>query len=122
VRKPEANTLSFMQVDLDDYTDRPNKDYCNTILNPEAPVLRMYGVTMEGHSVLAHIHDFSPYFYCPVGNCEDAQVFEDSLEIMLKKDRVAAMLKKNVRLTGRLRGSDAEEECKVNRKTAWQRC
>lgn len=29
------------------------------------PVIRMYGVTMQGHSVLAHIHGFHPYFFVP---------------------------------------------------------
>lgn len=27
------------------------------------PVLRVFGVTEEGHSVLAHIRDFLPYFW-----------------------------------------------------------
>ena len=27
------------------------------------PIIRMYGVTQEGNSVLAHIHGFAPYFY-----------------------------------------------------------
>ena len=30
-----------------------------------APVLYMFGITMEGHSVLAHIHGFLPFFYVP---------------------------------------------------------
>lgn len=29
------------------------------------PVVRMFGVTMEGNSVLAHIHGFAPYFFVP---------------------------------------------------------
>lgn len=29
------------------------------------PVIRVYGVTEEGHSVFAHIHGFIPYFYIP---------------------------------------------------------
>ncbi|KAG8921339.1 DNA-directed DNA polymerase delta [Tulasnella sp. 417] len=29
----------------------------------EKPSIRMYGVTQEGHSVLAHVSDFLPYFY-----------------------------------------------------------
>lgn len=27
------------------------------------PIIRMYGVTMDGHSVLAHVHGFHPHFY-----------------------------------------------------------
>lgn len=27
------------------------------------PVLRLFGVTQNGNSVLAHIHGFRPYFY-----------------------------------------------------------
>jgi DNA polymerase delta subunit 1 len=27
------------------------------------PTLRLFGVTQEGNSVLAHIHGFRPYFY-----------------------------------------------------------
>jgi hypothetical protein len=27
------------------------------------PIIRMYGITMAGNSVLAHIHGFPPYFY-----------------------------------------------------------
>lgn len=29
------------------------------------PVIRVYGVTEQGHSVFAHIHGFVPYFYIP---------------------------------------------------------
>ena len=36
----------------------------------------MYGVTAEGHSVLGNIHGFTPYFYCPVANCYDAEAKE----------------------------------------------
>jgi len=40
------------------------------------PVVRFFGVTMEGNSVLCHIHGFLPYLYVPappdfkVENCE----------------------------------------------------
>ena len=60
--------ISFMQVDLDEYNAPPNKKHMGTSnnANGEVPVLRMYGITSEGYSVLAHIHGFAPYFYCPV--------------------------------------------------------
>jgi len=29
------------------------------------PIIHMYGITMEGNSVLCHIHGFVPYFYVP---------------------------------------------------------
>lgn len=27
------------------------------------PVMRVYGVTMDGNSVCCHVHGFTPYFY-----------------------------------------------------------
>jgi DNA polymerase delta subunit 1 len=27
------------------------------------PIMRMYGVTVEGNSVCCHVHGFSPYFF-----------------------------------------------------------
>lgn len=37
--------------------------------NQENTVIRMYGVTQEGHSVCAHVYNFRPYFYVelPIG-------------------------------------------------------
>ena len=29
------------------------------------PIVQMYGVTMEGNSVVCHIHGFVPYFFVP---------------------------------------------------------
>lgn len=29
------------------------------------PVIRLYGVTEEGHSVFTYVHGFVPYFYIP---------------------------------------------------------
>lgn len=31
------------------------------------PIMRLFGVTQEGHSVVAHIHGYEPYFYVQVG-------------------------------------------------------
>lgn len=82
---PGGKPLQFMQVDIDYYTEVPNPIFWPSLgSETKAPVLRMYGVTDEGNSVLAHIHGFLPYFYvpCPEG-FEDAQVFGESLELQL---------------------------------------
>eukprot|EP00452_MALV-II_sp_L67-6_P000218 gene218-46_t len=94
----EMRSLTFMQVELDDYPAAPHPDFCTAQQkeNSEAPVLRIYGITAEGHSVVAHIHGFTPYFYCPVANCDDAVKFQDSLEAALKDSRQGAQLKRQV--------------------------
>jgi DNA polymerase delta subunit 1 len=47
--------LDFQQLEIDTYTIRKQ--------NIETPVLRLYGVTKNGHSAMAHVHGFRPYFY-----------------------------------------------------------
>ena len=47
------------------------------------PIVQMYGVTMEGNSVLCHIHGFVPYFYvlAPSGFQQSyCSVFRDCLD------------------------------------------
>jgi len=78
-------SLLFMQVDIDYYTEVPHPVFWpNLGAEQKVPVLRMYGVTEGGNSVLAHIHGFLPYFYvpCPEG-FEDRMVFGQSLEHQL---------------------------------------
>jgi DNA polymerase delta subunit 1 len=29
----------------------------------QVPMLRLYGVTEDGHSCLVHVHGYEPYFY-----------------------------------------------------------
>lgn len=58
-----VETICFMQTDIDYYTGTSPGS------NQEVPILRIYGVTEEGHSVMAHVHQFVPYFWvdCPEG-------------------------------------------------------
>ncbi|CAK9041258.1 DNA polymerase delta catalytic subunit [Durusdinium trenchii] len=80
-----------MQVDIDYYTKAPDMRFPN-LENPYSPetvvpVLRMYGVTEEGHSLMAHIHGFEPYFYveCPeeLQKPDGLEAFRQSLESLL---------------------------------------
>eukprot|EP01006_Ploeotia_vitrea_P059999 TRINITY_DN75127_c0_g1_i1.p1 TRINITY_DN75127_c0_g1~~TRINITY_DN75127_c0_g1_i1.p1 ORF type:complete len:1053 (+),score=125.84 TRINITY_DN75127_c0_g1_i1:30-3188(+) len=62
------NSIKFHMIELDaDHHGRPRRDLVPPeIVTPErgeVTVIRMFGVTKEGHSVLVHAHGFSPYFW-----------------------------------------------------------
>lgn len=68
-------------------TESPDKRFWPGQAPEKVPVLRMYGVTEDGHSVLAKIHGFLPYFYvqCPQAGDSgelftDIQVLGESLD------------------------------------------
>ena len=89
--KPTA----FQWLDIDMYSGQPlPRNPCATRSVPGSrrkpvPVIRMYGVTEKGNSVMAHIHGFTPYFVCntPPGFVEaDLGKFRSALEHRLKSD------------------------------------
>ena len=50
------------------------------------PIVRMFGVTEAGHSILVHVHCFTPYFYvqAPNGFTEaDCGAFRSALNTAL---------------------------------------
>lgn len=61
---PKTDKVVFQQIDLDHYVGKhlPGMPGCT---KGPTPVIRMFGVTMEGNSVTAHIHGFTPYFFVP---------------------------------------------------------
>ena len=58
------DAVIFQQIDIDHYIGQPVEGMPGARNGP-VPIVRMYGVTMEGNSVCAHIHGFLPYFYVP---------------------------------------------------------
>ncbi|KAH9852052.1 DNA polymerase family B-domain-containing protein [Lenzites betulinus] len=50
---PKRDSIIFQQIDLEDSVEQ----------HTGGTTVRLYGVTENGHSVLAHVTDFMPYFY-----------------------------------------------------------
>eukprot|EP01098_Paradermamoeba_levis_P015839 TRINITY_DN8274_c0_g2_i1.p1 TRINITY_DN8274_c0_g2~~TRINITY_DN8274_c0_g2_i1.p1 ORF type:complete len:1057 (+),score=317.15 TRINITY_DN8274_c0_g2_i1:150-3320(+) len=63
---PETDTIVFQQLQVD-YTlgETPNNIPGITPPAGKAPIIRMYGVTAEGNSILGKIYGVIPYFYIP---------------------------------------------------------
>ena len=53
------------------------------------PIMRIYGVTNEGNSVLCHVHGFVPYFFVQAPNQfapQDCATFQNSLNLAVLGD------------------------------------
>ncbi|EDV52183.1 DNA polymerase delta catalytic subunit [Drosophila erecta] len=59
---PSKHNLEFQQLDVENYLGQPLLGMPGAQIGP-VPVVRMFGVTMEGNSVCCHVHGFCPYFY-----------------------------------------------------------
>merc|ERR1719244_199163 len=85
-RRPEppaldskVDKLVFQQIELDHYIGQARSDMPGASSGP-APIIRMFGVTMEGNSVCCHVHGFHPYIYLPA----PAGVTKDNLAVFRK--------------------------------------
>lgn len=59
---PNSQNIVFQQLDIDYIIGESNKQLTPQRSGPVA-ILRMFGVTSEGHSVCCQVHGFQPYFY-----------------------------------------------------------
>ena len=57
-----TENLVFQQLEVDTYIGQPLKGMPGSQIG-SVPILRMYGVTDGGHSVMTHIHGYAPYLY-----------------------------------------------------------
>ncbi|THU57353.1 hypothetical protein C4D60_Mb03t02620 [Musa balbisiana] len=99
----------FQQLEIDYVIGESHKELLPNSSGPAA-ILRIFGVTREGHSLCCHVHGFEPYFYisCPVGmGPDDISRFHQTLEGRMRESnrnsnvarfikRVELVQKKNI--------------------------
>lgn len=84
----DKQSIVFQQLDLDHYNGKHMAGMSGCKSGP-TPIIRMFGITMEGHSVTAHIHGFTPYFYVPAYpefKDEDCKPFMNALNAAVMND------------------------------------
>ncbi|XP_072033784.1 DNA polymerase delta catalytic subunit-like [Amphiura filiformis] len=85
---PANDTLVFQQIDLEHYIGKHLPGMPGATTGP-VPIVRMFGITMEGNSVLCHVHGFTPYFYVPAPHDfkqEHCEKFRDGLNKLVLAD------------------------------------
>ncbi|KAF9931664.1 DNA-directed DNA polymerase delta, partial [Modicella reniformis] len=75
---PETDSLVFQQIEADDYVHH----------GTQLPVIRFYGITEAGNSVICHVTGFQPYFYIPAPlgfKIENIPALKAALEAAIEK-------------------------------------
>ncbi|XP_031279112.1 DNA polymerase delta catalytic subunit [Pistacia vera] len=78
----QSHNIIFQQLDIDYVIGESHRELLPHSSGPAA-IIRMFGVTREGHSVCCNVHGFEPYFYisCPPGmGPDDISRFHKILE------------------------------------------
>jgi len=91
-----SQTLIFQQIDIDHYIGE-HRSGMPGLEGSRGPIMRIYGITSEGNSVMAHVHGFTPYFYI----IAPSKFKEDQLNSMRKniKNLVLAEMRANQDIT-----------------------
>ncbi|XP_062512601.1 DNA polymerase delta catalytic subunit-like [Corticium candelabrum] len=85
---PSTQDVIFQQLEVDHYIG----NHVDNMPGPqEGPtsIIRMFGITMDGISVCAHVHGFTPYFYVPAPRgfkAEDCETFRRDLDYAIMRD------------------------------------
>lgn len=91
-KRPHAPVVRNMETDfIFQHTDTTQSiDHDKGV-----PIIRLMGVTPEGHSVMVSIASFRPYFFADLGTLKEAEIIIENLEAMLRRD-----IKGRARLSG----------------------
>ncbi|ESQ31505.1 hypothetical protein EUTSA_v10003565mg [Eutrema salsugineum] len=94
-----SQNIIFQQLEID-YVIRESHKELLPGSSGQAAVIRIFGVTREGHSVCCYVHGFEPYFYiaCPPGmGPDDISHFHQILEGRMRESNKNASVPKFVR-------------------------
>ncbi|CAK7354806.1 unnamed protein product [Dovyalis caffra] len=83
----QSQSIIFQQLEIDYIIGESHKELSPDRSGPAA-ILRIFGVTREGHSVCCFVHGFEPYFYisCPPGmGPDDISHFHQILERRMRE-------------------------------------
>ncbi|KAK8542673.1 hypothetical protein V6N13_136771 [Hibiscus sabdariffa] len=83
----QSRSIVFQQLEIDYVIGESHKGLLPDTSGPAA-IIRIFGVTGEGHSVCCLVHGFEPYFYinCPPGmGPDDISHFHQTLEARMKE-------------------------------------
>ncbi|KAL1116276.1 hypothetical protein AAG570_005771, partial [Ranatra chinensis] len=85
---PDEDGLEFQQLDIDHYTAGDPVEGMPGMQVGQVPIVRLYGVTMNGNSVCCHVHGFLPYFYVSAPthfSGSHLKSFKDALNLAVSK-------------------------------------
>uniref|UniRef100_A0A1J3K960 DNA polymerase n=2 Tax=Noccaea caerulescens TaxID=107243 RepID=A0A1J3K960_NOCCA len=94
-----SQSIIFQQLEIDYVIKESHKELLPGS-SGQAAIIRIFGVTREGHSVCCYVHGFEPYFYiaCPPGmGPDDISRFHQSLEGRMRESNKNANVPKFVR-------------------------
>ncbi|XP_051126650.1 DNA polymerase delta catalytic subunit [Andrographis paniculata] len=94
-----AQNIVFQQLEIDYIIGDSHKELLPSWSGPAA-IIRIFGVTKEGHSVCCKVHGFEPYFYinCPPGmGPDDISRFHQILEARMRESNRNNQVPKFVR-------------------------
>ncbi|KAL9233345.1 hypothetical protein vseg_008362 [Gypsophila vaccaria] len=83
----QAEDIVFQQLEIDYVIVESHKELLRN-RGGQAAMIRIFGVTREGHSVCCNVHGFDPYFYinCPPGmGPDDISRFHHILEARMRE-------------------------------------
>ncbi|CAN8251712.1 unnamed protein product [Cochlearia groenlandica] len=95
----DSHSIIFQQLEIDSVIRETHKELLPGS-SGQAAIIRIFGVTREGHSVCCYVHGFEPYLYiaCPPGmGPDDISRFHQVLEGKMKESNKNANVPKCVR-------------------------